>query len=101
MFYRYIAVGSSSTREEYFYEYTKSLENRPPELSEAEKKSIARKEREAAAMKKREGEVARKQVNLTSDPFVKFRLSKSRFFQLLWTYDSLDFHLFSTICNLF
>jgi len=60
---RYIAVGSSSTREEYFYEYTKSLENRPPELSEAEKKSIARKEREAAAMKKREGEVARKQVD--------------------------------------
>jgi hypothetical protein len=62
-YYRYIAVGSSSTREEYFYEYTKSLENRPPELSEAEKKSIARKEREAAAMKKREGEVARKQVS--------------------------------------
>ncbi|XP_063680659.1 transcription elongation regulator 1-like isoform X3 [Bolinopsis microptera] len=60
---RYIAVGSSSTREEYFYEYTKSLENREPELSETEKKAIARKEREAAAMKKREGEVARKQVD--------------------------------------
>ena len=57
-------MGSSSTREEYFYEYTKSLEDREPELSEAEKKAIARKEREAAAMKKREGEVARKQVNL-------------------------------------
>ena len=66
LYRRYIAVGSSSTREGYFYEYTKSLEDREPELSEAEKKAIARKEREAAAMKKREGEVARKQVTYFS-----------------------------------
>ena len=71
---RYIAVGSSSTREEYFYEYTKSLEEREPELSEAEKKAIARKEREAAAMKKREGEVARKQVMIDTFNKGRFKL---------------------------
>lgn len=59
---RYGSVGSSSLREDYFYEYTKALEEKEPEITESERKAIEKKEREQNALRAREHEVAKKQV---------------------------------------